>query len=228
MADQFPDKRSSSNAIADFLSKANTLPARRAPPAQRLIFSLDATASRQASWNRARELHADMFEVSKGLNGLQVQLCYYRGIGEFYSSPWGSSAGQLHDQMASVECRGGYTQIRQLLKHALSETQQTPVRALIFIGDAVEESVDELCGLAGNCGLRKLPLFIFQEGNDANVATAFRRISKLSGGAYAHFDSNSASQLADLLRAVATYVSGGVDALRKLQDNAARLLLKQL
>ncbi len=228
MSDQLPDKRSSSKAIADFLSKANTLPARQERPAQRLIFSLDATASRQASWNRARELHADMFEVSKGLSELEVQLCYYRGIGEFYASPWGSSAGQLHDQMASVECRGGYTQIRLLLKHALGETQQKPVRALIFIGDAVEESVDELCGLAGKCGLRKLPLFIFQEGNDPDVTKVFRRLSKLSGGAYAHFDSNSANQLADLLRAVATYVSGGVDALRKLQDNAARHLLEQL
>ncbi|MFT5605107.1 MAG: hypothetical protein ACI9G5_002072 [Paracoccaceae bacterium] len=228
MPDQFPDKRSSTKTIADFLRKADALPARRDQAAQRLIFSLDATASRQASWNRARELHANMFEVSKGLNGLQVQLCYYRGIGEFYSSPWGSSAGLLHDQMASVECRGGYTQIRALLQHALRESRQTPVRALIFIGDALEESVDELCGLAGECGLRKLPLFIFQEGNNADVATVFRRLSTLSGGAYAHFDSNSANQLADLLRAVAAYVSGGVDALRELQDNAARLILEQL
>ena len=136
--------------------------------------------------------------------------------------------GKLHDQMASVECRGGYSQIRTLLKHALGETRQAPVRAVIFIGDAVEESVDQLCGLAGECGLRKMPLFIFQEGNNADVAAIFKRLSKLSGGAYARFDSGSARQLADLLRAVATYVSGGVDALRKLQDNAARLLLEQL
>lgn len=228
MSDQFPDKRSSSKAIADFLRKADTLPARREPTVQRLIFALDATASRQATWNQARELHSEMFEVSKDLTGLTVQLCYYRGIGEFYSSPWGRSADQLHDEMASVSCRGGYTQIRTLLKHALAESRQTPVRALIFIGDAVEESVDVLCGLAGECGLRKLPLFIFQEDNNPEVAAVFRRLSQLSGGAYAHFDSSSARQLAELLRAVATYVSGGVEALRKLQDNAARLLLEQL
>ena len=228
MSDQLPDKRSSSKAIADFLRKADALPARREQAAQRLIFALDATASRQASWNQARALHAEMFEVSENLGGLMVQLCYYRGIGEFYSSPWGRSAGQLHDEMASVECRGGYSQIRTLLKHALRETRQSPVRAVIFIGDAVEESVDQLCGLAGECGLRKMPLFIFQEGFDADVAAVFKRLSQLSGGAYARFDSGSARQLADLLRAVATYVSGGVDALRKLQDNAARHLLEQL
>ncbi len=228
MSDKLPDKRSTGKDIAEFLRKADSLPARSERPSSRLIFALDATASRQPSWNRARELHGEMFEVSKGLNQLAVQLCYYRGIGEFYHSPWGRSAHELHDQMASVNCRGGYTQIRTLLKHALRETRQTPVRALIFIGDAVEESVDELCGLAGECGLLKLPLFIFQEGNNTEVSAVFRRLSKLSGGAYASFDSNSAAQLAELLRAVATYVSGGVDALRKLQDNAARHLLEQL
>lgn len=228
MSDQFPDKRSSGKAIADFLRKANTLPAQHEQLPQRLIFALDATASRQATWNQARELHSEMFEVSKELSGLAVQLCYYRGIGEFYASPWGRNADQLHDQMATVACRGGYTQIRSLLKHALRETRKTPVRALIFIGDAVEESVDELCNLAGECGLRQLPLFIFQEDSNPEVAAVFRRLSQLSGGAYAHFDRSSAGQLAELLRAVAAYVSGGVDALRKLQDNGARRLLKQL
>lgn len=228
MSESFPEKRSSGKAITEFLQRADSLPARSETRNQRLIFALDATASRQPTWDQARELHGAMFETSKTLTGLEVQLCYYRGLGEFYASPWGRSAGQLHDQMASVRCRGGYTQIGALLTHALGENRQSPVRAVIFIGDAVEESVDQLCGLAGECGIRQLPLFIFQEGSAPDVAAVFRRLAKLSGGAYAKFDSGSASQLADLLRAVATYVSGGVDALRKLPDNAARHLLEQL
>ncbi|MBB3046956.1 hypothetical protein FHR99_001192 [Litorivivens lipolytica] len=226
MAKQFPQKRSSSAEISRFLDKANTLPAKA--DNQRLIFALDATASRQATWTQACALHGEMFSATRDLGGLAIQLCYYRGLGEFYASPWGSSPATLHDQMASVRCVAGYTQVRALLRHCLEEHQRGRLRAVIFIGDAVEESVDELCALAGECGLRKLPLFLFQEGDDADVARCFKRLCKLSGGAYARFDAASAALLKALLRAVASFAAGGVDALRKLPDNAARHLLEQL
>lgn len=228
MSDQFPQQPSSRSAITRFLNQADKLPARTGEPLQRLVFALDATASRQPSWDQARALHGEMFEASKTLGGIEIQLCYYRGLGEFYASPWGSQAGRLHDEMASVHCAPGYTQLDALLKHCLREHRQQRLQAVIFIGDALEESVDALCGLAGECGLLKLPLFLFQEGDDPDVARAFKRLSRLSGGAYATFDSRSAAQLRSLLRAVACYVSGGMDALRKLQDNAARHLLEQL
>ncbi|WP_372781446.1 VWA domain-containing protein [Litorivivens sp.] len=228
MTESFPEKRSSSQAIASFLDKAEKLPAKRDVSGCRLVFALDATASRQPTWDQARALHGEMFDASKTLGGLSIQLCYYRGLGQFHASPWGRSPGQLHDEMVSVRCAAGYTQIHTLLRHCLAEHQQEKLKAVIFIGDAVEESVDALCGLAGECGLRQLPLFLFQEGSDGDVTRVFKRLAKLSGGAYARFDAASAAQLRDLLRAVASYASGGVDALRKLQDNAARHLLEQL
>lgn len=228
MSEKLPENRSSRQAIASFLDEAEKLPARRGHSESRLIFALDATASRQPTWNQARALHGEMFDASKSLGGLTIQLCYYRGLGQFYASPWGLDARELQREMACVKCQAGQTQIGRLLRHCLQEHRREKLKAVIFIGDAVEESVDALCGLAGECGLRRLPLFLFQEGGDADVTTLFKRLSKLSGGAWARFDAASASQLRDLLRAVASFASGGVDALRELPDNAARYLLEQL
>lgn len=228
MNEKFPEKPSSRQAITAFLDQAEKLPARSATIRSRLIFALDATASRQPTWDQAKSLHGEMFDASKSLGGLAIQLCYYRGLGQFYASPWGLTGGHLQQEMERVTCHAGQTQISRLLRHCLQEHQREKIKAVIFIGDAVEESVDALCGLAGECGLRHLPLFLFQEGSDADVTAVFKRLSRLSGGAWARFDAASASRLRDLLRAVASFASGGVDALRKLPDNAARHLLEQL
>lgn len=231
MADKLPDKTSTASALSAFLRNSEQLPVRADSSSKRrgrLLFALDATASRQPSWDRACELHAEMFNAATHDAGLEVQLCYYRGYREFHGSPWLEDAAALRRQMTAVQCLGGYTQIRSLLRHALDENRQQPVNAVVFIGDAVEEAVDQLCELAGQCGMHQLPLFVFQEGTDRDVRGVFQQLARLSGGAYAHFDGNSASQLAELLRAVATYASGGQDALRKLQTAAAQHLLTQL
>ena len=49
------------------------------------------------------------------------------------------------------------------------EHQSSPLRGLIFIGDAIEEPPHEVINLAGQCGLRTLPLFLFQEGLNPTV-----------------------------------------------------------
>jgi hypothetical protein len=51
----------------------------------------------------------------------------------------------------------------------------------------------------------------------------------LSRGAYCRFDTGSAHQLGELLRAVAAYAAGGVRALKELSSSAgAQKLLSQL
>ena len=59
--------------------------------------------------------------------------------------------------MTAVRCLGGHTQIRKVLRHALDETQVQKVHALVFVGDSMEENVDELCAIAGELGLRGVP-----------------------------------------------------------------------
>lgn len=230
MADKSLKPTSDKGAIDAFIDRANTLP--QVSGAQgRLLFALDATASRQASWDRACHLQSEMFLATRSLGGLAVQLCYYRGFNEFQATPWLDNTERLLKAMNRVSCLGGHTQIRKVLGQALKETRSKPVKAVVFIGDCCEEDIDDLCQRAGELGLLRTPVFVFQEGREPHAEAVFKQISKLSGGAYARFDSNASAVLRELLAAVAVYASGGVSALRKLsakQSAPVKRLTQQL
>jgi hypothetical protein len=198
----------------------------------RLIFAMDATMSRQPSWDLALELQADMFNAVKAVGGLDVQLVYFRGLGECQASKWVGDPDALARLMRQVSCAGGYTQIRKVLAHARRESETSKVNALIYVGDCMEEGVDELSQLAGELGLIGVPVFVFQEGRDPKAERAFREIARLSRGAYCPFDAGSARQLRELLTAVAVYATGGRKALKDFSDetrsSAAIRLLEQL
>lgn len=217
-------------AVTDFLSKVAAMPA--VTPASgkpgRLLFAIDATASRQPSWDRACHLQAEMFRAVRDVGALAVSLAYYRGFQEFAATPFLTSADDLARRMTGVTCLGGQTQILRTLKHALAETGRDRIHAVIFIGDAIEEDVDPICHVAGELGLRGTPVFVFQEGHNPIARNAFAQIAKLSGGAHAAFDAGSADALRDLLRAVATYAAGGRKALLRLTAPAARHIAGQL
>lgn len=193
------------------------------------MFALDATASREPSWEQARALHGELFSAAATTTSLAVQLCYYRGMAEFKASGWLTSAGALLDCMSGVTCMAGMTQIGRVMRHALDAGSPAhPIRAVIFVGDACEETPDELLALAGQCGLKKIPLFLFQEGNDPGTRSVFQQMAKLSGGASVPFDADSAEHLRQLLGAVARYARGGIKALRDANTSGDRLLLEQL
>jgi hypothetical protein len=182
----------------------------------RLIFALDATMSRQPTWDTACKLQADMFLEAQAIGGLDVQLVYFRGLGECRASRWVSEPAALAALMEKIECHGGLTQLRKVLAHARAETEKAKVQAFVYVGDAMEEKVDPLCATAGELGLRGVPAFMFQEGHDAAVERAYREIARLSRGAYCRFDAGAAHQLRELLRAVAAYAAGGMKALDDL------------
>ena len=205
-------------------------PARTDNPA-RLIFSLDATASRAPTWDTASHLQAEMFSETIAMGGLAIQLCFYRGFKQFYASEWHTQSRALLDEMTRVQCLGGHTQIAKVLRHGLKENGRGKIQALVFIGDAMEENPDDLADLAGQLGLMKVPVLIFQEGHEPSVRQTFEHISRLSGGAYAPFNLNSAHQLKELLRAVAVFAAGGRLALEQLgkeHGGAIQLLNQQL
>ena len=133
---------------------------------------------------------------------------------------------------AQVSCQGGFTQIRKVLTHARRESEPAKVNALVYVGDCMEEDVDQLCALAGELGLIGMPMFLFQEGREPKAERAFREIARLSRGAYCRFDAGSARQLRELLTAVAVYATGGRKALQDFSDEtksgAAVRLLEQL
>ncbi|HEX8663955.1 MAG TPA: VWA domain-containing protein [Beijerinckiaceae bacterium] len=215
-------------AIDAFLSSARKVgPAATAEGRGRLVFALDATMSRQPTWDLACKVQAQMFEAADKIGGLAVQLVYFRGFDECRASKWVVAPAALTGLMTRIGCRGGQTQIGRVLRHVRDEAGKTGVKALVYVGDAMEESVDDLCKAAGELGLRGVKSFMFHEGHDPAAANAFKEIARLTGGAYARFDANAPGALAALLRAAATYASGGIDALNRLsaRDAEARKLL---
>jgi hypothetical protein len=198
----------------------------------RLIFAMDATMSRQPSWDLALELQADMFKTVKAVGGLDVQLVYFRGYNECQASKWVGDPEALARLMRKVACQGGFTQISKVLSHARRESEAAKVNALVYVGDCMEEDVDLLSQLAGELGMIGVPVFLFQEGREPKAERAFREIARLSRGAYCPFDAGSAKQLRELLTAVAVYATGGRKALKDFSDEthsgAALRLLEQL
>jgi hypothetical protein len=224
-----PDIKSSTQSdIAAFVAKARAMSPYAEGSRGRLVFALDATMSRQPTWDMACALQADMFREAAGIGSLDIRLIYYRGIDECRSSSWISDSAKLARLMSAIDCRSGETQIGKVLSHARSEAVASGIKAVVFVGDAMEESGDDLCARAGELGLLKVPVFMFQEGHDAIAEQVFRDIARLTGGAWCRFDPGAATQLRELLRAAAAYAAGGRDALRRLSTTSATQLLGQM
>jgi hypothetical protein len=208
-----------SNRVATFL--------RTRTATGRLIFALDATASRQPTWDAACTLQFEMFREAAAIGGLEVQLIYYRGIRECRASHWTENAQELGNLMVRIACQAGATQIQRVLEHIRKETASEPVNAAVFIGDACEEMPPgPLYDVAAK--LLGVPLFVFQEGDDPEVEEIFRELARLTAGAYCQFNTGAARQLGELLKAVAAFAAGGRKALVNMNSDSARKLLGQL
>lgn len=220
-------KRSDSAAIDAFVRQARVL----APSSGQdgnLILALDATMSRQPTWDLACSLQGEMFDAVGKAGGLAVQLVYFRGFGECRASRFVRDTGSLKELMTRIDCRGGHTQIGKVLSHALKEAARQKVSALVYIGDAMEEQVDDLAEKAARLGLRGVPVFAFQEGRDPVAEAAFREIARLSKGAWFRFDRDAADALSKLLSAVAVFASGGLKALEARGRPEDRLMIEHL
>jgi hypothetical protein len=120
--------------------------------------------------------------------------------------------------MNKIECEGGMTQIERVLKHAGAEAA-AGVQGLIFIGDAMEESIEDLAVAASRLGKLKCPIFIFQEGNDPAVEKAFRLLALKSGGQYFKFNLaalHGVERLSEQLNAIARLAVGDRTALLRI------------
>jgi hypothetical protein len=219
---------SPASTIDTFLAEAKRLgpPAANMPRA-RLVFALDATMSRQPTWDLACRVQGEMFSATSEAGGLSVQLVYFRGFDECRASRWVVDPRALTDLMTKIGCRGGQTQIGRVLRHVRTEARQAPLKVLVYVGDAMEEPIDDLCAMAGELGLLGVKAFMFHEGHDPDAARAFQEIARLSGGAYARFDAGAPHTLSELLRAAAAYAARGVEGLAQLttgSSQAGRLL----
>jgi hypothetical protein len=214
--------------VTAFVSKARAL--KRVADAQnRLIFSLDATASREPTWHVARSMHQALFDVATEDATFALQLCYFRGLMEFEATPWMTEPGPLLDALNAVYCQGGATQIERVLRHALAEFEgSSSIKAIVYIGDACEENSETLNALAVQCRLAKRPLLLFQEGRDPTASRCFASMAALSGGAHVQLDDTSGDRLRELLKSAVRFVLGGRKALQGSRRESDKLLLNKL
>jgi hypothetical protein len=215
-----------SDVVDRFLAEQAVSSSRRGT----LIFALDATASREETWDAACQLQAEMFREVAAIGQLDVQLVYFRGPagetgGECRASRWLDSPLRLSEVMAKITCRAGHTQIQRVLLHACQEARRRPISALVFVGDACEEARDDLLQQAATLGQLKIPVFMLQEGSSIRTRRVFQEIAQATNGAYLPFGAHA--QLAELLRAIALYAVAGATALEG-RGGAAQLLLGQM
>ncbi|MER2534566.1 MAG: VWA domain-containing protein [Rhizobiaceae bacterium] len=220
-------RRSEGTDIQAFLRQARAL-GPRAENGGRLILALDATMSRQPTWDLACAIQGEMFDAVGKIGALSVQLVYFRGLGECRASRFVGDTASLKKLMSGIRCQGGTTQIGKVMAHALKEHAARKVGALVYIGDAMEEQADALLRQAGEFGLRGLPVFVFQEGDDARAERTLREVARLSKGAWFRFDRNSAATLAKLLSAAAVFATGGLAALEARGHPGDRMLIEHL
>lgn len=227
-----PSRPGASDPVEGFLEQvARTPPPKPGAGRGRLIFAMDATASREPSWDRACQVQGQMFLETAALGGLDVQLVYYRGFNECRASRWVSNPADLVRLMSGVMCMAGQTKIARVLQHAVRETEKKKVSALVFVGDCFEEDLDRVGQLAGQLGMLGVRAFLFQEGHNPAAERAFRHIAKLTGGAHCRLDAGSPKQLRELLAAVAAYAAGGQRALAELSRRSGsevKLLASQI
>lgn len=222
-----PSSVVSNTAVDTFLRQVAAAPQPiKSETIGRLIFAMDATASRQPTWDRAQHIQAEMFSECASLGGLAIQLCYFRGFGEFRATPWWTDSQTLLARMERVACLSGNTQIIRVLRHAIAQSSRTRVNALVYVGDALEESASALAELSARLGMLGVPAFVFQEGDEPLAQRGFRQMAHLTGGAYMSFNADSGTALRDLLKGVAVYAAGGRKALADYAKRAGGDVLR--
>ena len=178
-----------------------------------LIIGLDATASREHCWDIATQLQSEMFQAAASAGGLEAQLVYYRGLPGFRRRVQSVSldrrrrgAGEADVQDPLLVGRHA-NRLRSQTCAAGSRSAQS--RRSGFVGDAAEEPRSQLISPARELAGAGVPAFMFLEGEDPTARSIFQEIASVTGGAFGHFDQNSARMLADLLKAVAAFAAGG-------------------
>ena len=210
-------RSSASEDIAAFVAKARAMSPHAAGARGRLVFALDATMSRQPTWDMACALQADMFREAAALGSLDIRLVYYRGLNEcrasrmdFRQRATGEADGQ--DRLPRRQYPDRQGAVGSAARSGRLRRARRGVRRRRDGG----ERRSTLCVKAGELGLLKVPVFMFQEGHDGVAEQAFREIARLTGGAWCRFDPGAAAQLRELLRAAAAYAAGGREALLRL------------
>lgn len=197
--------------------------------AHRLVFSLDATASRQATWRVAQGLTVQMFDALP--EGLEIALAYHSGGRMRPWSPFTRAADRLRKEITQVTCEVGETALNAILDQSM---EIPSLRAMIYIGDCFEEDEDDAIHLAHKLHLKGVRCFFFQDRLSPHsemgyVSQVFGEIAKITEGALFDFDQRSPKRTGEEMQAIARLAAGGIAALEqdsKTLPGANRVLEK--
>ncbi len=198
-----------------------------------LAFLIDATGSREHSWQEAIQIQNRMFKEAGQFGELVTRLVHFQGANTLEVFPpnrWARSAGEMQNHMNTILCMSGSTQIERGLQTCLEFPQRPKVIAAI--GDACEEDIENIRKSARALKKAGIPVFSFFEGNDETGHKAYQTLAKESGGIFAKFGSKL--DLSSLVTTAAAYSTGGLEAVQRLahrpgsNQEAARVVATQL
>ena len=128
--------------VADFLQRQRV-------SRGRIAFIIDATGSRERTWDAATQLQGEMFAEAGKFGTLEMQVTYFGGLNNVASSNWTSDARELQHFMGRVRCDTGHTKYARALAHVRDEHRRQPINAVILIGDMLEEQPHTLYDAVG-------------------------------------------------------------------------------
>ena len=201
----------------------------------RMILAVAAEADDRFIWDRVRTIQTEMFADGP----VQIKFAYFGREGELQSRPYITTSWVTDaDDMAGIMDRGRagcvcgcYIQIGDILEHALRETRQGSVQAVVIVGDHFHGSLDEAIATAKQLRAAGTKLFLIQQGHSGPTEPAFRALAEVTGGAYVQFNPHIervAEQLPGMLEAVTHFAIGGIPALQARDNESAVLLLEQM
>jgi hypothetical protein len=214
--------------VADVLAGRVAEPTDQVSTRPRLIFAVDATASREPAWNAARGVTDALVKALPG--ELDVALAVHGGGRVHTFTPFTTQANTLRDQAAGVRCRAGFTRMLPILAAAVKEPG---VRVVIYIGDVFEENLARGRTLADSMGAQGTRLIVLHDTADPAArphAEIFWDLARRTGGCMLPFDAAASRRLHDLVSAVAVYAVGGERLLQERRHAlpGAVALLEQL
>jgi hypothetical protein len=197
----------------------------------RLLFAMDATASREHAWTVAKEITEAMFNAIPG--ELSIALAYHGGGVIRDISEFTTDRNKFARTIRSVNCLAGLTAVNPILEKAIEIHQ---LRVLIYVGDFYEENIDLARESASALAVKGVRCFFFHDkalpDSDFTSKSAldraeidFRALAKITKGAVFPFDANSPEVVASILGAIAYYSARGLEALKQLDTPGARKLL---
>ena len=133
----------------------------------RLIFAMDATASREPTWDRACQIQGEMFDATAAARRALGAARLLPGLRRVPSEQVGARFARAcarHDRRPLP--RWPHPDPQGAAVTPWTKPRRSGSTRWSSSATAMEENVDELCAIAGELGLRGVPAFMFHEGPD--------------------------------------------------------------